>query len=84
MPAPAAKSKRVVIEFPEPLLMEAEHLAMELHINRSALIREAVKQFLRHRQRMKLEKALAEGYLANADSAILNANRMIGAESDFG
>jgi metal-responsive CopG/Arc/MetJ family transcriptional regulator len=83
VPTALPKPKRVVIDFPEPLLVEAERAAHELKINRSSLIREAVKQFLKRRQRIKLEKALVEGYVANAASAVSGANSMMGAESDF-
>jgi hypothetical protein len=54
VPTVLPKPKRVVIDFPEPLLVEAERAAHELKINRSSLIREAVKQFLKRRQRIKL------------------------------
>jgi len=83
VPATAAKAKRVVIDFPETLYCEAEVAAVELHINRSSLIREAVAQFLDELRRRKLEIELEEGYRANAASARLIAEEMAGAEADF-
>jgi metal-responsive CopG/Arc/MetJ family transcriptional regulator len=81
--ATAVKARRVVIDFPGPLFDATEHAAVELAINRSSLIREAVKQFLEERRREKLEKELAEGYIANADSARVLAEEMMGAETDL-
>ena len=84
MPATAtARTRRVVIDFQEPLFNETEHAATALGINRSSLIREAVKLYLERLQRQKLEKELAEGYVANAASASAIANDMMGAERDF-
>lgn len=65
----AAATRRVVVEFPTPLLNRAEGLLPELAINRSELIREAVERFLESFQQAKLERELAEGYIANAAQA---------------
>jgi metal-responsive CopG/Arc/MetJ family transcriptional regulator len=83
VPAATAKAKRIVIDFPRPLFEATQDAADELAINRSSLIREAVKQFLEARYQQKLERDLAEGYLANADSARIIAEHMMGAEADF-
>jgi metal-responsive CopG/Arc/MetJ family transcriptional regulator len=83
MPATAAKPKRVVIDFPEPLFQATDHAANELAINRSSLIRRAVEQFLGEMERQKLEKELEQGYLANAASALSTANELMGAETDL-
>ena len=83
MPSTAAKPKRVVIDFPEPLFEATDHAASELAINRSSLIRKAVEQFLAAMDREKLEKELEEGYLANAASALVVANELMGAETDL-
>ncbi len=80
----AATAKRVVIDFPASLFEATENAAVELAINRSSLIREAVKQFLEERQRQKLEQELAEGYIANAVSSRILAEEMMGAETDLG
>lgn len=77
------KARRVVIDFPESLFDATEHAAVELEINRSSLIREAVRQFLEELHRRKLERELVEGYIANATSASVAANEMMGAEMDL-
>ncbi len=66
MSMPATTGKRVVVEFPEPLLNRINRATHELSITRSELIRQAVEQFVESLQRAKLKKELAEGYQANA------------------
>lgn len=66
---PTTTVKRVVVDFPKPLLARAERVVAELGMNRSELIRIAVEQYLEFLQRAKLEQALVEGYTANASQA---------------
>jgi metal-responsive CopG/Arc/MetJ family transcriptional regulator len=80
---PRAKAKRIVIEFPTPLLDAADHAAAQLSVNRSSLIREALRQYVGKLQRQKLEKELAEGYVANAASARVLADELMAAERDL-
>lgn len=61
--------KRVVVDFPTPLLNRAERVVTELATNRSELIRRAVEQYLETLQQAKLERDLADGYTANAQQA---------------
>ena len=79
----AKEAKRVVIDFPEPLLRNADHMANELRTNRSRLIRSAVKEFLERRERQKLNRELAAGYAANAASALVVADEMMESEREF-
>ena len=60
-------SRKVAIDFPEPLFEETERATAELSINRSTLIRSAVAQYLEARRRAKLVEELAAGYKANAE-----------------
>jgi len=80
---PRAKAKRIVIEFPTPLLDAADHAPAQLSVNRSSLIREALRQYVGKLQRQKLEKELAEGYVANAASARVLADELMAAERDL-
>jgi metal-responsive CopG/Arc/MetJ family transcriptional regulator len=76
--APSARvsgSRKVVIDFPEPLFENTERAAEELAVNRSALIRNAVAEYLEALRRRRLDEELAAGYLANAE-----LDRRIGAE----
>jgi metal-responsive CopG/Arc/MetJ family transcriptional regulator len=64
---PAVGSRKVVVDFPEPLFEQTERAAAELAINRSALIRSAVERYLEALHRKRLEEELAAGYVANAE-----------------
>ncbi|MGO4879874.1 MAG: hypothetical protein ACLP59_03515 [Bryobacteraceae bacterium] len=65
--AKARGSRKVVIDFPKPLLERTERAAAELAVNRSSLIRSAVEQYIEALHRNRLERDLAEGYAANAE-----------------
>jgi metal-responsive CopG/Arc/MetJ family transcriptional regulator len=58
----SSSTKKVIVEFPEELLKQAERVASELSTDRSKLIRSAVETFLEDRARMQLEEELGEGY----------------------
>jgi len=61
-----AATRKIVVDFPEPLFQETERAIAELSTSRSALIRLAVERYLAAVQREKLDRELAEGYVANA------------------
>ena len=61
--------RKVIVEFSASLYAETERATVQLSINRSALIRSAVQEFLDKWHREELEKQMAEGYLANARQA---------------
>src|SRR5689334_1379262 len=63
-------TKKVLIEFPEPLLAKAEEAAEELSTDRSKLIRTALEDFLTMRERTKLGQELAKAYQANSKLAV--------------
>ncbi|MGA2436508.1 MAG: hypothetical protein ABSG25_14630 [Bryobacteraceae bacterium] len=70
VPAIAARtSKKVVVDFPEPLFRETEIAVAELSISRSNFIRLAVEEYIRERRRKKLREQLIDGYTANANMA---------------
>jgi len=73
----------VAVELPEPLFDRAERASRELSINRSELVRQAVERFIEELQRARLERELAEGYLANAklDRAIAKEFAAVDGES---
>jgi metal-responsive CopG/Arc/MetJ family transcriptional regulator len=78
----AAAVRRVVVDFPSPLLSRTERAVAELHTNRSALIRVAVEKYLEFLQKAKLEQALAEGYAANAAQARKSCEEFAHVDSD--
>ncbi|HTP36679.1 MAG TPA: ribbon-helix-helix protein, CopG family [Candidatus Acidoferrales bacterium] len=83
LPAVATAFKRVVVHFPTPLLDRTERVVAELDTNRSELIRVAVEQYLEVLQRAEIEKALAEGYVANAQKHRQSCADWMQAESDL-
>ena len=64
---PKPERSRVIVEFPPDLLSAADDAASERHTNRSAIIREAVRQFVEQLKRAKFEAELAEGYREQAE-----------------
>jgi metal-responsive CopG/Arc/MetJ family transcriptional regulator len=61
--------RKIIVEFPATLYTETEKATTELSINRSTLIRCAVREYLDKLRREELDKELAEGYVANASQA---------------
>jgi metal-responsive CopG/Arc/MetJ family transcriptional regulator len=61
--------RKVIVELPASLYAETEKATTQLSINRSVLIRSALQEYLDKWRREKLEKELAEGYIANASQA---------------
>jgi metal-responsive CopG/Arc/MetJ family transcriptional regulator len=76
-PSASVKTKKILVEFPEDLLRQAEQAAADLATDRSKLIRTALRSFLQRRERARLAKALAEGYATHA-----NLDRQAVAEFD--
>lgn len=60
------QKERVLIEFPEELLQQADEAARALNRNRSELIRSAVEHFLDEMEAKRFEDRLAAAYSANS------------------
>ena len=78
-----ASAKKIVVDFPAALYAETEAAVQGLATNRSSFVRQAVAFYLDEIRRKKLEQALIEGYLANADSARRIAEEFMNAEADL-
>jgi metal-responsive CopG/Arc/MetJ family transcriptional regulator len=63
---PIPATRRVVIDFPEPLFRETERAVAELSTSRSSLVRVAVEHYLEALRRKRLDEELAAGYVANS------------------
>jgi len=61
--------RKVIVEFPPALYTETERATDELSMNRSTLIRSAVREYLDKWRKEELEQKLAEGYVAKASQA---------------
>ena len=59
-------TRRVVIDFPEPLFRETERAVAEFSTSSSSLVRAAVEQYLEALRRKRLDEELAAGYAANS------------------
>jgi len=55
-------TKKVIVEFPETLLKEAEEAASKVPTDRSKWIRAAVEASLEASKKAELDKRLADGY----------------------
>jgi metal-responsive CopG/Arc/MetJ family transcriptional regulator len=65
--ATATRTKKILVEFPEDLLQQADEVANNLSTDRSKLIRSAVRVYIIKLKQNKLAKALAEGYQEYAE-----------------
>jgi metal-responsive CopG/Arc/MetJ family transcriptional regulator len=63
-----AGNRKVIVEFPVPLLKRMDQAAAELAMPRSRIIRAAVEHYLAQAARTSLEQQLAEGYAASAEN----------------
>lgn len=54
--------KKVIISLPNPMLEEADRLAVKQNINRSELIREALILYLKDQKKKQIRKELIRGY----------------------
>ena len=61
--------RKIIVELPAALYARTEQATSQLSVNRSALIRSALQEYLDKWQRQRLESDLAEGYIANAGHA---------------
>jgi len=66
MSTATAKAKKITVDIPQSLYKETEEVVRERHITTSVFVREAMERHLKSIKRRKLERELAEGYLANA------------------
>lgn len=80
----APAGRKVVVEFPGPLLEQTERAAAELATDRSKFIRSAVEYYLEVIRHKQLEQELAAGYAANAnlDRELCREFAFVDAESD--
>lgn len=57
-----ADSKRIIISLPDVLLKEVDFIVSMESTNRSEFIREAMKLYIREKNRMKLREKMKSGY----------------------
>lgn len=57
-----AGQKKILISLPEPLLEQLDALAGREEVNRSEMIRQAVKQMLERKHTMEIRERMRRGY----------------------
>lgn len=62
-----AETKKILISLPENLLNEVDVLASVDNKNRSELVREAMKYYLKERRKIELRERLKKGYQEMAE-----------------
>jgi len=62
-----AETKKILISLSENLLNQVDVLASVDNKNRSELVRDAMKYYLKERRRIELREALKKGYLEMAE-----------------
>lgn len=62
-----SEQKKILISLPDNLLTEFDTIATSRKINRSELIREAMRHFVEKQKRASLEASLKKGYEAMGD-----------------
>ncbi|HZJ76855.1 MAG TPA: ribbon-helix-helix protein, CopG family [Oscillospiraceae bacterium] len=55
-------SKRIMISLPDSLLKEVDNIVSMEKINRSQFIREAMKLYIREKNKMELSEQMKKGY----------------------
>ena len=55
-------SKRIMISLPDSLLREVDNIVSMEKINRSQFIREAMRLYIREKNRMELSEQMKKGY----------------------
>ena len=62
-----SRQKKILISLPDTLLTDVDNIATSRKINRSELVREAMKHYVERQKRASLELSLKEGYEAMGD-----------------
>lgn len=57
-----AEQKKILLSLPDALLQEVDHYVSSDYGSRSALIREAMQEFVDRRKQMELKEQLKQGY----------------------
>lgn len=77
-------TKRIMISLPEYLLEEVDGIVQEEKLNRSELIRQAMKLYLVERKKRNLRESMQRGYMEMAKINLSMASEAFQAEEDAG
>ncbi|GBF11920.1 antitoxin EndoAI [Tepidibacillus sp. HK-1] len=62
-----ASTKRIMITLPQNLLQEVDGVVRKENLNRSELIREAMKLYLQERRKRSIRESMQKGYMEMAN-----------------
>lgn len=76
-------SRRIIITVPEALLYEVDDFTAAASINRSELVREAIKFYLGERKKRLVVEQMKKGYLEMAEINLSLAGEDMGVEEEL-
>mgnify|MGYP003816835011 CR=1 FL=1 len=79
-----ANTKRIMISLPDQLLREVDGVVKQENLNRSELIRQAMKLYLKERKKRYLRESMQRGYMEMANINLHIASEAFHAEEDAG
>lgn len=78
----ANTTKRIMISVPQNLLQEVDGLVKKENSNRSELIRQAMKMYLRERKKRYIRETMKQGYMEMANINLNMASEAFQAEEE--
>ncbi|HOB34223.1 MAG: ribbon-helix-helix protein, CopG family [Firmicutes bacterium] len=80
--ADVAQTKRIMISLPNTLLQEVDGIANQENINRSQLIREAMRFYINELKKRQIRQRLQLGYVEMSKINLSLANEAVEAENE--
>lgn len=77
-----AELKKILISLPENLLQEVDYVASLQKTNRSELVREAMKLYLREKRKIEIRDKMKKGYEEMAEINVKLAEMCFEADKD--
>ena len=77
-----AQHKKILITLPDSLLDEVDSYVKRENINRSELVREAMKLYIKERKKMQLKEEMKKGYLEMAGLNLNLANECLEVDNE--
>lgn len=77
-----SNTKRIMISIPQNLLQEVDGLVKKENSNRSELIRQAMKMYLRERKKRHIRETMKQGYMEMANINLNMASEAFQAEEE--
>ena len=78
-----AHLKKILVSLPDSLLQEVDSIVTVEKINRSELVREAMKLYIRERRRIEMRDKMKKGYQEMAEINLKLAEMCFDADSEL-